>query len=128
MATTATLKEVPYDSFSENNGVATYTLAGASGAGGTATVKAAVTSAQIWGRGHIRVSGATTIYLKSAAAGTIIAALDFELATTKVVPSMTFTKAGELLELYSSANVTIEGELRTMPVYAGQALPPEWKQ
>ncbi len=129
MAMSSTEIEAYYDSYSKGNGVQRYGIScagGTSGVNGTLTVKAAVTGAQVWARGHLRVSGATVLYFYSAAAGTLVSVLDYIVAGTQKLPRSARTKAAELLQLKSTADVTVEGVIETLPVKAGNPVPPAW--
>lgn len=126
MAMNSTVIEAYYDSHSKGNGIQRYGISGASGINGVVTVKAAVTASQIYTRGHLRVSAATVVYFYSAAAGTLIGVLDYALAGTQRIPRSVRTKAAELLQLKSTANVTVEGVIETLPVKAGDTVPPAW--
>ena len=126
MAMSSTEIEAYYDSYSKGNGVQRYGISGASGANGVVTVKAAVTGAQIYTRGHLRVSGATVLYFYSAAAGTLLGVLDYVVAGTQKLPRSVRTKATELLQLKSTADVTVEGVIETLCVKAGDPVPPAW--
>lgn len=129
MATISTALEAPYNSFGKNNGVIEYILSGASGAGGKTTVKAAVTSSQIYFKGHIFVSGATTISLysgDSGAGGLLLYTVVLAAAGPATIP-LCHTVAGALLQLVSSANVTVTGIIATLPVTASRPVPSNWQ-
>ncbi len=126
MATSIAL-EASYDSFSKGNGIVEYIVFGlVSGATRTVTVKAAVTSQQIYFRGHISVSGATTILLKSGDAGTVIHTVVFATTGSAIIP-LIHTEAGKLLQLHCSGDVTIKGIIATLPVASGQMVPENWQ-
>ena len=126
MPMTSTVVQGPYDSYGSNNGVLEYTIAGASGAGGTVTVKAAVASSQIYFKGTLSSSGATVFTLKSGAAGTVLGTWQLAASGNVDIPVL-HTKAEELLQLHSSANITAGGIIKTIPVVSKQAISPEWQ-
>ena len=126
MAMSSTEIEAYYDSYSDGNGVQRFGISGASGVNGTVTVKAGVAASQIYTRGHLRVDGATTLYFYSAAAGTLVGVLEYLVKGTQRVPRTVRTIAAELLQLKSTANVTVEGVIETLPVKEGDPVPPAW--
>ncbi len=127
MAITSAETEAYYDSFSKGNGVQRFVVTGAPGGiNGTVTVKAAVTDAQIYAKGHVSVPAATTITFYSAAAGTVIGSLVFVAAGTQAIPRQVATIASELLQMKCSANITPVAVIDTIPIPAGQPIPPEW--
>ena len=117
--------DTPYDSYSRSNGVQSFAISGASGAGGTVTVKDAVASSQIYFKGQLRASGATTLTFKTADGGTAVGVYEYQAAGTKRI-LVGRCEAGELLQLHSSADVTVQGTIYTLPVVAGMMVPPEW--
>jgi len=113
----------PIDSFSKGNEVQQWHLTGTSSA--DKTVKALVADTEIWFKGHLYCSGATVITFKSATGGTPICVLGYIAAGTQMIPTSR-TEAGELLEITSSATVTVGGTITTLEVASGKPLPKEW--
>ena len=126
MGMTSTALEAPYDSHSANNGVVEYLISGVSDLFGVVTVKAAVTSSQIYFKGIVHVSGLTNLTFKSAASGTSLFSLYFSDAGHQTIP-LGHTKSGELLELTSLNDVTVLGNIQTFPVLEGHAVPEQWQ-
>ena len=128
MATDFTAPEIeaPYDSFSVGNRVKRYGLIGATTGTAAIDVRAAVTAAQIYCKGTISVSAACIVTLISKTTGTVIATLEFLAGKLTEQIKTCATIAGEALQIKSDTDVTLGGNLITLPVSAGFPVPPDW--